>query len=156
MAGDTRIYDCQLGPHTIIGLLRLYLSKLHPDCIWLFQQCRSQAADERQWYKNEPLGVNSLGSMMKTIGEAAGLSRQYTNHCVRATTVTVLFNAGVAVQNIQSHTGHRSLLGLQPYKETRQLKKSETKQSFCSRRLRVQAGTDTKSWCVSKRNQNRP
>ena len=115
VTGDTRIYDCQLGPHTIIGLLRLYLSKLHPDCIWLFQQCRSQAADEGPWYKNEPLGVNSLGSMMKTIGEAAGLSRQYTNHCVRATTITVLFNAGVEVQNIQSRTGHRSLQGLQPY-----------------------------------------
>ena len=106
MSGSTRIYDCQLGPHTIIGLLKLYISKLHPDCIWLFQQCRSRATEEGPWYKNEPLGVNSLGNMMRTIGEVAGLSQRYTNHCVRATTITVLFNAGVEVQNIQSRTGH--------------------------------------------------
>ena len=111
----TRIYDCPLGPHTILGLLKLYLSKLHPDCIWLFQQCRSYATEEGPWYKNEPLGVNSLGSMMKQIGEAAGLNGTYTNHCVRATTITVLFNAGVEIQNIQSRTGHRSVQGLQPY-----------------------------------------
>ena len=110
----TRIYDCEIGPYTLIGLIKLYLSKLHPDCIWLFQQCRTKT-DSGPWYKNEPLGVNTLGAMMKTISKAADLSQTYTNHCVRSTTITVLFNAGIEVQHIQSRTGHRSLQGLQPY-----------------------------------------
>ena len=111
---STRIYDCEVGPYTLIGLIKLYLSKLHPDCIWLFQQCRTKT-DDGPWYKNEPLGVNSLGAMMKTISKSAALSQTYTNHCVRSTTITVLFNAGIEVQHIQSRTGHRSLQGLQPY-----------------------------------------
>lgn len=114
-ANQTRIYDCAIGPHSVLGLLKLYLEKLHDACEWLFQQCRSKAVDGEPWYKNEPLGVNSLGTMMKVISQAAALSKPYTNHCVRATTITVLFNGGVDIQSIQSRTGHRSLQGIQPY-----------------------------------------
>lgn len=53
--------------------------------------------------------------MMPRISEAAGLSEAYTNHCVRATTVTVLFQKGVQPQNIMARTGHRSVTGLTPY-----------------------------------------
>ena len=112
----TRIYDCDLGVHRLIAIIKLYLSKLHPHCEWLFQQNRMHASEsECPWYKNEPLGVNSLGKMMQTISSAAGLSRSYTNHCVRATTITLLFNAGVTAQHIRARTGHRTTEGLLPY-----------------------------------------
>jgi len=113
---STRIYDCRFGANSLIAMLELFLSKLNPNCKWLFQQCRPKTnRADPVWYKNEPLGVNTLGSMMKTISGAATLSKTYTNHCVRSTTITVLFNAGVNTQNIQARTGHRSLEGLQPY-----------------------------------------
>ena len=96
--------------------MKLYLSKLHPDCQWLFQQSKMKISSaEEVWYKKEPLGVNSLGKMMQPISEAAGLSQAYTNHCVRATTVTLLFNTGVTTHHIQARTGHRTTEGLQPY-----------------------------------------
>ena len=37
------------------------------------------------WYENRPLGIQKLGTMMKEMSEAAGLSEKYTNHSVRAT-----------------------------------------------------------------------
>ena len=115
-SNTTRVYDCDLGAHRLLDLMRLYLSKLHPDCEWLFQQCKMRVSiSDEIWYKKEPLGVNSLGKMMQMISAAAGLSQSYTNHCVRATTITLLFNAGVTAQHIQARTGHRTTEGLQPY-----------------------------------------
>ena len=113
---NTRIYDTQVGGRSALSLLRLYISKLHPDCEWMFQQSRPRPGqDDLTWYKKEPLGVNTLGDMMPRISASAGLSRRYTNHCVRSTTVGVLFHAGVQTQSIMARTGHRSVESLQHY-----------------------------------------
>ena len=92
---STRIYDCELGQHRLVDIMKLYISKLNGNCQWLFQQCRFRVSPtDDTWFKNEPLGVNTLGQLMKTISQAAGLSKLYTNHCVRATTITVLLKEG--------------------------------------------------------------
>ena len=88
---DNRIYDCQFGDHSLLSLIKLYLSKLHPECTWLFQQHRTRALrTDNVWFKKEPLGINSIGKMMLNISKEAGLSRTYTSHSVRATTITIL------------------------------------------------------------------
>ena len=45
---------------------------------------------------------------MKKLCDQAGLSGKYTNHSLRATCATRLFQAGVDEQLIKSVTGHRS------------------------------------------------
>ena len=125
---STRIYDCELGQHRLVDIMKLYISKLNGNCQWLFQQCRFRVSPtDDTWFKNEPLGVNTLGQLMKTISQAAGLSKLYTNHCVRATTITVLLNAGVDTSRIRARTGHRTTEGLQPYigNQTAQHKRAE-------------------------------
>lgn len=125
---STRIYDCELGKHRLVDIMKLYCSKLNQNYPWLFQQCRFKVSPtDETWYKNEPLGVNTLGQMMKTISQSAGLSKVYTNHCVRATTITVLLNAGVDTNHIRARTGHRTVEGLQPYigHQTAQQKRTE-------------------------------
>ena len=67
--------------------LGLYISKLNPKCEALFQLPRRDwngAVVHNIWYENRPLGVNTLGSMMKEIITKAILSKVYTNHWVRA------------------------------------------------------------------------
>ena len=59
------------------------------------------------WYENRPLGVNTLGTMMKEISEKAVLSTVYTNHCVRATAITLWSEAGLADRHICHISGHR-------------------------------------------------
>ena len=53
--------------------------------------------------------------MMKEIPKEARLSKLYTNHCVQATTITVLSNSSVANRHIMAISGHRSETSLQPY-----------------------------------------
>lgn len=52
---------------------------------------------------------------MSNISKAAGLSLTYTNHCVRATTATVLAHSGVSSLGIMSVTGHRNEKSIQSY-----------------------------------------
>lgn len=113
---ETRIYDFALGSHQALELIKRYVSKLHTECIWLFQQVRPNAKPgDTVWYKNEPLGVNSIAGMMSNISDAAKLSARYTNHCVRATTINVLLRDGVDGHNIIARTGHKSVESIQPY-----------------------------------------
>ena len=105
--------------------LKLYLETLNPACDALFQYPKRKPADQT-WYENRPLGVNKLGNMMKDISAAAGLSTIYTNHCVRATSITLWSNAGLTNRHIMSISGHRNEQSLQHYSHrpsTSQLKR---------------------------------
>ena len=53
--------------------------------------------------------------MVKDISEAAALSKIYTNHCVRATSITLCSNAGFTNLHIMSISGHRNEQSLQRY-----------------------------------------
>lgn len=106
--------------------LKLYLSKLNPECEALFQYPKRRwNPTDRVWYENRPLGVNKLGDMMKDISSAAKLSQVYTNHCVRATSITLWSNAGLPNRHIMAISGHRNEQSLQHYNQrpsTSQLK----------------------------------
>lgn len=99
--------------------LKFYLSKLNPKCEALFQFPRREwsemNADDQCWYENRPLGVNTLGSMMKEISIQAKLSKVYTNHCVRATAITLWSEAGMADRHICHISGHSNTTSLQHY-----------------------------------------
>ena len=60
-------------------------------------------------------GKNQLSKMMQTISKKAGLSTVYTSHCVRASMITVLFQAGVQPKEICAITKHRRETSLDPY-----------------------------------------
>ena len=70
------------------------------------------------WFKNVPVGKNTLGRMMKSMCEKAGISEGYTNHSLRAYGATKLFQAQVPEKLIQQRTGHRSLDALRQYERT--------------------------------------
>lgn len=107
--------------------LKLYISKLNPSCEALFQYPKRQwSSVDTVWYENRPLGVNKLGDMMKIISSAAGLSTIYTNHCVRATSITLWSDAGLTNRHIMSISGHRNEQSLHHYNQrpsTSQLKR---------------------------------
>ena len=84
MSSQSRIYDSAFGGTIFHALIRLYQSKLNDSCPWFFQQPKVQASSEASWYKNLPVGVNTVAQMMARISKEAGLSGAYTNHCVRA------------------------------------------------------------------------
>ena len=68
------------------------------------------------WFSTIPLGHNKLNSMVKTMMAEAGVKGYFTNHSLRATTVSVrLSREGVDDKLIRGVTGHR-LEALQSYK----------------------------------------
>lgn len=100
-----------------VEIFEFYVSKLHPDIDRLFQSPLSCFSPEGCWFKKEPMGKNTLASMMQRISKKAGLSQIYTCHSVRASTITTLFHAGVSPQSIIAITKHRNTNSLKHYIE---------------------------------------
>ncbi|XP_041478860.1 uncharacterized protein KIAA1958-like [Lytechinus variegatus] len=93
-----------------------YVSKLNPKCSALFQTPVTSEAP-KLWYKNIPVGQKTLGQMMSTINisKRAELSRIYTNHCIRATAITILDRKGFSAHDICSISGHHNEASLGSY-----------------------------------------
>ena len=103
---DVRMYEVEsaLNP---VRAYELLLKKLNPQNQNLFQKpMKNFVYDDPVWFTKEVLGKNTLGNIMKNISRKAGTKKTYTNHCVRATTVTDLYQAGVDTQQICAITKH--------------------------------------------------
>ena len=68
------------------------------------------------WYSTTPVGHNTLAKTVKRLCETAGISGYKTNHSLRVTNATRLFQSGIDEQLIMARTGHRSLEGVRAYK----------------------------------------
>lgn len=70
------------------------------------------------WYKNVPLGINTISSWTKNSAAKIGLdiiNNKITNHSHRASTVSQLAKAGVSDQQLIKITGHSSSQSIKPY-----------------------------------------
>ena len=106
-----------------VKILDKYLKSLPPDAVekdtfYLQPLCNIPANPSAPWFKSVPVGKNTLGKMMKTMCEKAGISGGYTNHSLRAYGATTLFQAHIPEKLIQQRTGHRSLDALRQYEHT--------------------------------------
>ena len=66
------------------------------------------------WYKASPVGHNTLSATVKKLTTLIGETGYFTNHSLRRTCATRLFQKGVDEQAI---TGHRSKDGVRTYKK---------------------------------------
>ena len=106
-------------PDCPLKTLKMYLSKLTPSNTAFFQTPKAKGWKlSTLWYTRSPVGVNTIGKFMPTISVIAKLSKVYTNHCIRATCVTTLRNAGCQVNDIKSVTGHKSTASIDSYSKT--------------------------------------
>ena len=93
-----------------------YLSLLNPENEVLFQRPKSDPKHGEPWYDNCPLGKNTLGNKMKKLSEKAHLSKTYTNHCLRATSITLL--DGFEARHVMTISGHKSESSIRSYART--------------------------------------
>ena len=61
------------------------------------------------------VGHNSLANTVKRIFEKAGIEGHFTNHSLRASAATRLFEAGIDEQLIMQRTGHSTTSGVRSY-----------------------------------------
>lgn len=69
------------------------------------------------WYGKQPVGINKLAAVVKRLCSAAGLQGHRTNHSLRASAATRLYNENFDEQVIAETTGHRSN-SVRQYKRT--------------------------------------
>ena len=86
-----------------------YLSLLNPHLDDLWQRPRpSVNICDRIWYCNAPVGAKTLGNMLPTLSTKYQLSRRYTNHSLRVTSMQVMEDGNVKDRHIQRVSGHKS------------------------------------------------
>ena len=82
--------------HVRVAAIKKLLSKLHPEEERIFQRALPgiQKEEKPVWFSKMPLGHVVIGDMLPRISKAGQLSKRYTNHCVRATSIVLLKKAG--------------------------------------------------------------
>lgn len=99
-----------------VAAIRKLLEKLNPHVPKIFQRVHPNfRPSDKVWFMKSPLGHNLLSTMMKRICEAAGLRKSYSNHCLRATSITALQKAGFSDRMICSVSGHKNSSSLEAY-----------------------------------------
>ena len=94
------------------------------------------------------IGKNTLGNKMKELSELAQLSKTYTDHCLRATTIILLDRNGFEARHIMSISGHKSEGSIRSYSKT-----DGTKMQAMSKVLSNIITTNTGSnMCIARRN----
>jgi hypothetical protein len=106
------------GDHNCpVNLIRDYLDKLNVGNPNLWQRPSKTMGD--RWYDDQKVGQNAISTMMKKICATCSLEKLYTNHCVRATAITMLGHS-FGDNDIRSISGHKSLNSIGIYKRTSQ------------------------------------
>ena len=115
-----KMYELPGNPRCPVDSFLRYKAKLHPLCPAFWQKPREVAPEdpEQPWYCNSPVGNNTLSKKMKVISTSAGCATMYTNHCLRATCVTVLDREGFASRDIMTVSGHHSETSIKHYSKT--------------------------------------
>ena len=117
---DGKMFEVKDSPRCPVKTVENYLSHLNPQLECLFQRPREVTSkfnpqEDPVWYCNSPLGVNALTGIMRVMSSKAKIVPHLTNHCVRATSVTVLSNANMEARHIKYITGHKSEASIQSY-----------------------------------------
>jgi len=125
---DAKLFSVQMSRKT----LKNYLGNLSPTSDALFQRPRDgqskkfNPTDDKIWFCNAPLGTTTLDSIMKEKSKRAGIEPHLTNHCLRATSVTMLSDHNCETRHIKSITGHKSDQAAESYNERPSMEQQQT------------------------------
>ena len=94
-----------------------------------------------QWYSYRVLGVHSIRQTIKELLKHSELDGFFTNHSLRRTGTTRLFNAGVDRKIVKEYTGHTSD-AVDAYQITSHTQREELSKIICGEKSSVQ-GSDS-------------
>lgn len=97
----------------------LYVSRLDPRQPRLWQTPKAAISwSEEIWYTTIPLGKTKIQDLRPTLYINAGLSKRYTNHCIRSTVVGLLDRGKFGTRKIMRWVGHKSENSIRSYAHT--------------------------------------
>ena len=86
------------------------------------------------WFTNKPVGHHTLRNTLSRLCKTAGITGYKSNHSLRATAATRLYQSGVDEQLVMERTGHRSLEGIRSYKRTSDMQRKAVSDILNSKR----------------------
>ena len=112
------------SPRCHIAILDKYFAKIPHDKItgdskFYLQPLPYTPTGSMPWFFPDPYSGRKLESLLKVMCQGAGIEGHFTNHSLRATGTTTLFDAGVPESVIQKRTSHKSLDALRTYMHKR-------------------------------------
>lgn len=120
----TQFAKPQLGDRCHVFLLELYMSKLpdsalQTDTFYMRPKDRIPDSPGDSWYTNSPLGHNTLGKFLKEILREGNIDAEHkSNHSLRSTAITRMFENKVPEKLIMERSGHLSVGGLLSYEHS--------------------------------------
>ena len=105
----------------------MYTEHLNPENPFLWQTPLKKVDMQQDvvWYGKGHVGKNPLAKFMSEVSKNCGLSKIYTNHCIRVTGATILTRTKFSASEIMSVTGHKSIQSLAIYQKTGEKTKKE-------------------------------
>ena len=107
------------SPRNIVKIYNLYIShrpKTGKNVHHFYLQPLENPTSEK-WFKDQAVGENKLGEYIKSLFADANIEGFYTNHSLRRTKISRLFQGGAKKEDIKKETGHSSDSGLLAYRE---------------------------------------
>ena len=87
---------------------------------------RKKPSEAGIWFDNMVVGKHTLSEVVKTVATRAGLAgKKFTNHSLRKSSASVLYQSGMDEQLVQEQTGHRSVEALRIYKKSTSAQKRD-------------------------------
>ena len=111
------------GERCPVHILDLYISKLPPqafekDLFYVRPLEETPTDPTSPWFTAVSVGKHTLNDKVKKMCGLAGIEGRKTNHSLRATGATQMYDSGVPEKLIQERTGHRSTEALRCYERT--------------------------------------
>ena len=111
--------NIEVPERCFVRLYKLYMKKCPSDAPGHAFYLRASATFTSEcWYSRVPLGHTTLSKTVSRLCQLGGIQGFKTNHLLRATATTRLYQSGVDEQLVMERTGHQSLEGVRSYKRT--------------------------------------
>ena len=90
---DGNIFSSHGSKRSPVQTIKSYLSHLNPEADSLFQRPKEESLrfnphKDSVWFEKKVLGHNTLENMLKNMSQRAGIQPYFTNHSLRATTLS--------------------------------------------------------------------
>ena len=123
----------------LVKTYELYINRLNNENDFLWQTPKVKVTwDDAEWYTNESQSKNKIGGLLTFLTKEAHLSKPYTNHCVRATCITLLDRQGFEARYIMTVSGHKNVESIQSYSsKTSEAKKRQMSESLSSAMIKT-------------------
>ncbi len=120
----------------VVKILDFFRTKMpnEPRAFYLRPLEKTPTDPDKTWFVNTPVGVNTLNTVVSKIFEKCDSEQTFTysNHSLRATAASRLFERNVPEKIIAERTGHRSLAGLRAYERTTKIQDQAASSSVVS------------------------